>query len=189
MRLWSACATASSVRFGSRIASTRPGLMLTSSPSRRASEPSRRSASISSTRASGAWARAPARLIAVVVLPSATLGLETATIARSVVLWSCSIRWRSARYCSASNEVGASTLTRCSSSSLENAGADARAADTGRCGGGQVPAEDGTGARSTRGAGAGSTGAVWRRRACSCSACSSALKNLLMGSGDLGPIA
>src|SRR5205809_786518 len=78
----------------------------------------RKSASMRRTRASGAWASAPARLIEVVVLPSATVGLETATTTRPVDLWSCSIRWRSARYCSASNEVGASKLTRCSSSPL-----------------------------------------------------------------------
>src|SRR5207249_11860555 len=109
----------------------------------------RRSASISSTRASGAWAKAPARLIAVVVLPSATLGLETATIARLVVLWSCSIWWRSARYCSASNEFGASMLTRRSSRPLENGGADLRAADTGPRGAGQVPAGNGVRAGKT----------------------------------------
>src|SRR5947207_3473722 len=55
--------------------------------------------------------------MAVVVLPSAASGLETPITESSVDLWSCSIMWRSARYCSASNDAGASRLTRCSSSS------------------------------------------------------------------------
>ena len=153
------------------MASTRPGPARSPSPRRVPRAASRRSASTSRTRASGAWASAPARLIAVRVLPSETPGLETATTERSADLWSCSTRWRRARYCSASNDAGASRLTRCSSSPS--------GALRGRSRGG-------SGARSVSGT-AGprslvpSGGAGWRRRAFSCSARSSAFKNLLTG--------
>src|SRR5947199_393776 len=70
--------------------------------------------STSSTRASAACASDPARLIAVVVLPSPTPGLVTATTWRLAPFRSVSTRWRSTRYCSASNEAGLSRLTRCS---------------------------------------------------------------------------
>ena len=83
-----------------------------SNPSRRRStagaDPPRRAARA----ASGAWASAPARLIAVVVLPSPTPGLETAITDMSPSLCRCSTRWRSARYCSASRPAGATRLTR-----------------------------------------------------------------------------
>src|SRR2546426_666981 len=75
----------------------------------------RRSTSIRSTRASAACARAPARLIAVVVLPSPTVALETARTERADVRWACSTRCRRPRYCSASYEWGATRLTRRSS--------------------------------------------------------------------------
>ena len=75
----------------------------------------RRSASTSSTRASGAWASAPARLIAVVVLPSPPPGLETAMTDMFSARCFCSITWRRARYCSASRLDGATRLTRWSS--------------------------------------------------------------------------
>src|SRR5437899_4246560 len=57
---------------------------------------------------SDAWARAPARLIAVVVLPSPGVGLVTAT----TCLPDSSTMWRSPRYCSASNEEGERKLTK-----------------------------------------------------------------------------
>ena len=62
------------------MASTRPGNWLPSRPRRSAIVGQRRSASMSRTRASGAWPRAPARLSAVVVLPSEALGLPIAKI-------------------------------------------------------------------------------------------------------------
>src|SRR5436309_5067967 len=67
------------------------------------------------TRDSGVRARAPAMLIAVVVFPSPTVGLVTASTCSPLSFCSNSIRWASIRYRSASYETGAMRLTRCSS--------------------------------------------------------------------------
>src|SRR5439155_18366963 len=109
------CVTSSSGNAGFRIASTRPGLSGSTSPSCFSIDARRRSMSTRRTRASGAWASAPARLIAVVVFPSPTVGLVTARTVSSALLWNCSTRCRSARYCSAAKDVGVRRLTRCSS--------------------------------------------------------------------------
>src|SRR5439155_6901733 len=109
------CVTSSSGNAGFRIASTRPGRSGSTGPSCFSIDARRRSTSTRRTRASGAWASAPARLIAVVVFPSPTAGLVTARTVSSALLWHCSTRCRSARYCSAAKEAGASRLTRCSS--------------------------------------------------------------------------
>ena len=130
----------------------------------------RRSASTRSTRASGAWARAPARLMAVIVLPSPMAGLDTATTLRSAVLCSCSMVWRSARYCSASKAAGATRLTRCSSTPSGGSATGDPTLGLRRLGCG--------GAGRYRGRAAGGT--MPARRARSRSACSSALKNLLI---------
>src|SRR5207302_301234 len=139
--------------------------------------------STSSTRASAACASEPARLIAVVVLPSPTPGLVTATTWRLAPFRSVSTRWRSTRYCSASNDVGLSRLTRCSPMRLARstgglvavAGAlkTAGATGSGAAGGGEPG-----GPASGRGEDAG-VGPFASR-----SARSSASKNLLIGPGS-----
>ena len=162
------CVTSSSAKAGFRIASTRPGLWRPPSPRCSLTDPRRRSRSTRRTRASGAWASAPARLMAVVVFPSPLAGLDTARTDSRALLWNCSTRCRSPRYCSAAKEVGVRRLTRCSSapSTAPVAGV-------------------GPGSR-TGAAGDGSTTAgreldsICPRRARSRSACSRALKNVLI---------
>src|SRR5215510_6433056 len=73
----------------------------------------RNSASTRSTRAVCCWARTPARLSAVLVLPSPMLGLEIPRTRRPGSVWSCAMRWPSTRYGSASKAVGVSRGTRC----------------------------------------------------------------------------
>src|SRR5438094_7618907 len=75
----------------------------------------RKSIHTSRTRDSGVRARAPPKLIAVVVFPSPTVGLVTASTCSPLSLCIDSIMWASIRYRSASNETGARRLTRCSS--------------------------------------------------------------------------
>src|SRR6058998_85079 len=77
----------------------------------------RKSIHTSRTLDSGARARAPAKLIAVVVFPSPTEGLVTASTCRPMSLCLNSIMWASTRYRPASNETGARRLTKCSSMS------------------------------------------------------------------------
>src|SRR5436309_11544996 len=77
----------------------------------------RKSIHTSRTRDSGARARAPAKLIAVVVFPSPTVGLVTASTCSPLSFCSNSIMWASTRYRPASNETGARRLTKCSSMS------------------------------------------------------------------------
>src|SRR6266852_4135224 len=73
----------------------------------------RKSASTSSTRASGSWARTPARPIAVLVFPSPTLGLEMARMWRPASWRICTTKRPSMRYGSASKAVGVTRVTRC----------------------------------------------------------------------------
>src|SRR5213594_3704713 len=75
----------------------------------------RKSIHTSRTRDSGDRARAPAKLIAVVVFPSPTVGLVTASTCRPMSLCLNSIMWASTRYRSATYETGARRLTKCSS--------------------------------------------------------------------------
>ena len=72
----------------------------------------RRSMSMSRTLVSRAWARAPARLIAVVVFPSPMLGLDTPTTETPVSVCIFSTRWRRVRYCSPAKLFGVSRVTR-----------------------------------------------------------------------------
>src|SRR2546430_1420580 len=149
--------------------------------------------STSSTRASAACASDPARLIAVVVLPSPTPGLVTATTWRLAPFRSVSTRWRSTRYCSASNEAGLSRLTRCSpmrlarstgglvavAGALKTDGATGSgAAGGGDAAGGAAGGGEPGGPASGRGEDAGVG------RSASRSARSSASKNLLIGPGS-----
>ena len=170
--------TLSRVKFPSRMTSTKPRGEGSRSPRRCSSAPRRRSASSKRTRAWGSWASAPARLIAVVVFPSSATGLDTATTESSAVRWRCSIRCRSARYCSASNDVGLRRLTRCSSSASNPGGGSV----TGR-GSGDAPTS----------AGAGATGAAEEEpsddwpRVRSRAACSRASTNLLIGPAERAP--
>src|SRR2546422_962795 len=123
----------------------------------------------------------PARLMAVVLLPSATPGLETAMTESLADLWSCSIRWRSARYSSTANEVGATRLTSCSSSPF----VASLGSSSDPCGFryGTTAAMAGASAL------AGTDGGAWRRRAWSSAARSSAWKNLLMEPEGSAPTA
>ena len=194
------------------MASTNPTERESSNPSRRPIDGRRRSASTSRTWASEAWASAPARLIAVVVLPSPTPGLETAITDMSPALCRCSTRCRSARYCSASRPAGATRLTRWLSTSSVGtaaprrgagillAGLEAGGLDGAGLDGGGVNAEgaaDATGATGdgddagagddAGGGGGGGGGATgWARSARSRCACSSAFANLLISSQDHG---
>ena len=176
------------------------------SPSaKRASAGRRRSMSIKSTRASSDCARAPPRLMAVMLLPSPTPGLVTPRICRFARRRKVSTRWRSTRYCSAAAVDGAWRLIRCSSTKAVATLGDETAGRTGptagrggsgtavREGAGGVKTDgrslSGSGQRGTTGAcSPASTGACRVSSVLSRSACSSALKNLLTASPPGGPI-
>ena len=178
----------------SRMASTRPTACESSNPRRRPIDGRRRSASTNSTVASGAWASAPARLIAVVLLPSPTPGLDTAITDMSPSLCRCSTTCRSARYCSASRPAGATRLTRWLSTSSVGTAPRRRGAgillgvalEGGEAGG--VGLDGGAATRGSDGAagGGGGAGTGWARSARSRWACSSAFANLLISSQDHG---
>src|SRR5437867_6830537 len=152
--------------------------------------------STSNTRASTDCASAPARLQAVVVLPSPTPALVIATTLRLALLRSVAMTWRSTPYCSASNDAGLRRVTRCASARSERSTASSVAGDskTGR-------SKSGGPAGSTAPDGAGGACAPDRSavvlgedagvpRACSLSARSSASKNLLIagtGRGQRAP--
>ena len=169
--------TASRVNFPSRMTSTKPRGEGPRSPRRCASAPRRRSASSKRTRAWGSWASAPARLMAVVVFPSSATGLDTATTESSAVRWRCSIRCRSARYCSASNDVGLRRLTRCSSSGDPTGSSASRT-------GSSAALTSATGAAA--GAVSDEPSSRWPRTR-SRSACSRASTNLLIGPAERAP--